>query len=128
MQQSIIAVFLTFAFASVGNAAHYFATITAVDAEKGTITYKVTSGKDKDKEVKATVNKDCVLKEGMYRLGKPATTMEGDEIADGLKNSLFQKASPEKPLKVDIFTANQANDDKGIKEGDVIKILVNPKP
>jgi hypothetical protein len=31
-------------------------------------------------------------------------------------------------LKVDVFTANEANADKGVKEGDVIKILVNPKP
>ena len=128
MRHSSVAVFLTFAFASVGNAAHYFANITAVDAEKGTVTYTVTSGKDKDKEVTATVIKDCVLKEGFYRLGKPATTTEGDEISDGLKNSVFKKASPEKPLKVDIFTANEANADKGIKQGDVTKILVNPKP
>ena len=57
MRQLFVAVFLVLVFSSVANAAHYFATITAVDAEKGTVTYKVTSGKDKDKEQAAT-NKD----------------------------------------------------------------------
>ena len=31
-----------------------------------------TNGKDKDKKVKATVIKGCVIKEGSYVLGKPA--------------------------------------------------------
>lgn len=125
----VVAVLLSFALAHEATAAHYFAAITAVDAEKGTVTYTVTFGKEKDAEAKgARVAKDCVIKEGYYRLGKPATTKEGDDIADGLKNAIFKKATPEKPVKVNIYTADEDDADKGIKKGDIVKILVNPLP
>ena len=99
----------------------------AVDAEKdGHFTAR--SGKNKDLVVKATVAKNCAVKEGYYRAGKPAVTKEGDDIEDGLKNPVFKKATEKEPLRVDIYTADEDDADKGIKKGDVIKILVNPPP
>src|SRR5215831_5301647 len=110
MQRYILAALLTVAFASVASAAtprHRFVVITGVDAEKGTITYTIVSGPDKDSEVKAPITKSCVLKEGYYRLGKPATLNEGDDIENGLKNAVFQKATAKNPLRVDIWTAEE---------------------
>ena len=70
------------AVAAVAVAAEqHFAEITAVDAEKRTVTYTVTFGKNRGAVVTVPLAKDCVLKEGYYRLGKPATTKEGDDIA-----------------------------------------------
>jgi hypothetical protein len=106
----------------------YFAVITAVDAEKGTVVYTITFGKDKDQQVKATVVKGCVIKAGSYILGKPARTEEGGDIPNGLKNKTFKAASAENPLQVNVFTADEDNLEKGIRRGDLIKILVNPKP
>jgi hypothetical protein len=105
-----------------------FAVITGVDAEKGTVTYTVTFGKNKDTVVQAPVAKGCVIKEGSYQLGKPAVTKEGDDVADGLKNPVFQKATDKNPLRVNIYTAAEDDADNGIKQGDVVKILVNPPP
>ena len=62
-----------------------------------------------------------------HDLGKPATTKEGDDIADGLKSPVFKKASAEKPLRVNIYTAEEDDVGKGISRGDVVKILVNPE-
>jgi hypothetical protein len=128
MRRFLIAAFLTLAFSSVATAERYFAAITDVDAEKGTVIYTITFGKDRNDVVKAQVAKDCVIKEGYYRLGKPAATKEGDDIPGGLKNPVFMKASAQKPLRVNIYTADQDDEAKGIRVGDVIKILVNPPP
>ena len=127
MRWSIVAVILALA-AGPAPAAHYFAVITSVDADKRTVNYTVTAGKNKDSVVGGTVIKDCVIKEGYYRLGKPAVTKEGDDIPDGLKNGVFKKATSENPLRVDLYTADEDDAEKGIKKGDVIKILVNPPP
>jgi hypothetical protein len=128
MRGSVLALLLTVAVAGQAPAAHYFAVITSADAEKRTVNYTITFGKDKDSVVGGTVAKDCIIKEGYYRLGKPAVTKEGDDIPDGLKNGMFKKATSENPLRVDIYTADEDDADKGIKKGDVIKILVNPPP
>jgi hypothetical protein len=128
MRRLLVAALLIFAVAGRTTAGHAFAVITAVDAEKGTVDYTTTAGKNKGPVVKVPVAKDCVLKEGYYRLGKPAVTKEGDDIPDGLKNDVFKKATAENPLKVDIYTADEDDADKGVKKGDVIKILVNPPP
>ncbi|MFO0965512.1 MAG: hypothetical protein U0793_08000 [Gemmataceae bacterium] len=58
-----------------------------------------------------------MFKEGYYRLGKPAVTKEGDDIKDGLKNMVFQKASAENPLRANIFTAEEDDAAKGVKKG-----------
>lgn len=128
MRGFVLALLITVAGVDQAPAAHYFAVITSVDAEKRKVNYTVTAGKDKDSVVGGIVAKDCVIKEGYYRLGKPAVTKEGDDIPDGLKNGAFKKASSDNPLKVDIYTADEDDADKGIKKGDVIKILVNPPP
>ena len=125
----LVATLLSLAPAHGADAAHYFATITEVDAKKGTVSYNVTTGKDRGTTVVgASVAKDCVIKEGVYRQGKPARTFENDDIADGLKNDVFNNASAEKPLRVDIYTADEDDAEKGIKKGDIVKILVNPPP
>jgi hypothetical protein len=123
-----VTILLTLALAGWAVAGHRFATITAVDAEKGTITYAIPAGPDKATDVRGVVARECVIKEGIYRLGKPATTKEGDDIAGGLKNAVFKKATAENSVRVDIWTADSDDADKGIKRGDVIKILVNPEP
>lgn len=127
MRHFIFSFLTLFLLAGAASAARLFADILAVDAEKGTVTYVVTFGKNKGAEFKIPVAKDCVFKEGYYRLGKPAVTKEGDDIKDGLKNMVFQKASAENPLRANIFTAEEDDAAKGVKKGDVLKILVNPK-
>lgn len=128
MHKLILATVCVLLTSSVALAERLFAEITGVDAAKGTINYKITFGKDKKgTEVNnAQVIKDCVIREGFYRLGKPARTEEKDEIVNGLKNFVFEKASPDNPLRVNIYTADADDAEKGIKKGDVIKILVNP--
>ena len=126
MKKAIAALVLTLTMTAVATAGRYFAIITKVDADKNTIVYSTTFGKDRVTDVTGTLAKDCVIKEGYYRLGKPATTKEGDVIANGLRHPVFQKATAEKPLQVNIYTADADDKDKGIKSGDVIKILVNP--
>lgn len=127
MRNLFLATVCFFLLASVALAERLFAQITAADADKGTIDFKIVSGKKKDTEIKAApIAKDCVIREGSYRLGKPAQVIEGDAIANGLKNFVFQKAAPDNPLRVNIFTADADDAEKGIKKGDVIKILVNP--
>ena len=128
MRWLIVAVLLSFAVAGRAAAGHAFAVITGADAEKGTVDYTGPAGPNKGSVAKAAVAKDCVLKEGYRRLGKPGVTKEGDDIPDGLKNDVFKKATAENPLKVDIYTADEDDPDKGVKKGDVIKILVNPPP
>jgi hypothetical protein len=127
MIRFILAAVLTVAMASVAAAEHYFANITAVDAGKGTVVYKVTFGKNKNKEFKANVAKDCVIREGFYRLGKPARLQEGEHLVNGLRNFVFEMARADNPLKVNIYTADAADKDKGSREGDIVKILVHPK-
>ena len=56
-----------------------------------------------------------------------AEIQEGDVLVNGLRNFVFEKVSPDNPLRVDIYTADTADADKGINEGDIVKILVNPK-
>jgi hypothetical protein len=122
----VLAAFVAFAAAGAADARHYFAAIVAVDAEKGTITYTLTSGKDRDTEHKATLAKGCVIKEGYYRLGKPAVTKEGDDVTGGLKNAVFGKASAENRVRVNVYVADEDDEAKGVKKGEVVKILVNP--
>jgi hypothetical protein len=119
---------LLIVLASNAQSAHYFASISEVDAAKGVVTYTHTRGKDKGTIFKAPVGKNCVIKEGAYFLGKPAGTKEGDDVAEGLKNAKFKNATAEQPLTVDIFTADADDEEKGIKAGDIVKILVNPAP
>lgn len=128
MRKMTLVLLLTFVGAGVANAGRYFAAITGVDPAKGTIAYTITFGKERNTEAKAKVAKDCVIKEGFYRLGKPARTVEGDDIADGLKNPVFAKASAENPVRVNVYTADADDQGKGIRQGDVVKILVNPPP
>jgi hypothetical protein len=128
MRRLILVVVLTLGVAGVAGAERYFAAITGVDSATNTVEYTVTYGKDKGKDVKGRVAKDCIIKEGFYRLGKPAKTHEGDDIAAGLKNAAFKKATADKPLKVNIYTADDDDAPNGVKKGDVIKILVNPEP
>ena len=101
--------------------------IIGVDADKGIISYVPALGKNKGAEKKIQAVKDCVCKVGYFRFGKPAFAMEGEVIAKGLRNPMFQKASVEKPVRVDILTAQRDDDTLGIKKGDVVKVLVNPK-
>jgi hypothetical protein len=121
-------VLLSLVAAVAAAAEHNFAEITAVDVEKRTVTYTIVGGKMRGAEVTAPLAKDCVLKEGDYRLGKPATTKEGEDIADGLANPVFKKASDKNPLRVNVYTAEEDDADKKVKRGDVLKILVNPPP
>jgi len=127
MHKFLLAALCVLFLSSAAFAERFFASITAVDAKKGEIVFDRIVKKEKVKAVKATVAKDCVIREGQYRLGKPATTIEGEVLVNGLKNFVFEKASAEVPLRVTIFTADAADADKGIKIGDVIKILVHPK-
>jgi hypothetical protein len=101
--------------------------IFGVNAEKGIITFVTTLGIKKGIEKKIQATKDCVCKVGYFRFGKPAYSMEGQEFAKGLRDRIFQMASPEKPLRVDFLTAQRDDDAKGIKKGDVVKVLVNPR-
>lgn len=128
MYRPIGALLVLFAGAGIASAGRYFAAITHVDPDKRTITYVITYGKTRDTIVNARVHKDCVIKEGYYRLGKPAVTKEGDDVPDGLKNAMFKNATAEKPLFVNIYTADKDDPDKEEKFGDVLKILVNPPP
>ena len=128
MNKLVLAVVVTLAVAGTVAAERQFADITRVDADKAIIEYTIYYGKKKDTDVKARVAKVCVIKEGYFRLGKPAQTKEMDDIPNGLNNQQFQKATAEKPLRVNIYTADDDDKDKGIKAGDVIKILVNPPP
>ena len=128
MRRFMLVGFLSLLIAGVAGAGRYFAAITAVDPATDKVEYTVTYGKDKGKDVKARVGKDCIIKEGYYRLGKPAKTHEGDEIKGGLKNAIFKKATADKPVRVNIYTADDDDAPNGVKKGDVIKILVNPEP
>ena len=102
---------------------HFGVDIVSVDADKGIIVFIRKNGA----EQKVQVVKDCVCKVGSYHYGKPASTMEGKEFADGIRNDVFKKASAEMPLRADILTARTDNDGKGIKAGEAVKILVNRK-
>lgn len=124
MKKYLLAVGIVLSQVAVVMAGRYFAVITAVNADKGTITYALTFGQDKGQVFKGVLAKECVIKEGYYRLGKPATTKEGEDLANGLRNPIFKNASPEKPVRVNIYTADE--NDANVKAGEVIKILVNP--
>ncbi len=128
MRRFLLAALLALVLTGVSSAGRYFARITAVDPDKGTATYTITFGKEKGTEVTARVAKGCVIKEGYYRLGKPATTKEGDDVAGGLKNAVFKKASADKPVTVNVYTADEDDKDAGVKKGEITKILVNPGP
>jgi hypothetical protein len=126
MHKYLASLLLLAVLAPWASAHWWFAEITAVDVEKGIVTYTITFGNMKNTEVKAGIVRDCVIKEGFYRLGKPAAATEEADIANGLKNALFKKASRENPLRVNIFTANEDDNATGIQRGDILKILVNP--
>ena len=128
MHKYLASMLLLAVLAPLASAHWWFAEITAVDAEKGTVTYTITFGNMKNTEVNAGIVRDCVIKEGFYRLGKPAKATEGADIANGLKNAAFKKASRDNPLRVNIFTADEDDAAKGIRRGDVKRILVNPPP
>jgi hypothetical protein len=126
VRKFFIALALTVTLAAAVTARQHFAVITGVDVDKGTVVYTITFGKERDTEVKAKLAKGCVIREGFYRLGKPARTKEGDEIVNGLRDPRFQKATAEKPLRVNVYTADADDADRGVKRGEVVKILVNP--
>lgn len=128
MKKFVFASVFTLTMVAAVTAGQNFAAISGVDADKGTVTYTITYGKNKDTEVTAKVTKDCVIKHGYYRLGKPATTKEGDEVANGLRNAVFQKATRDNPVRVNVYTADEDDAALGVKRGDVVKILVNPPP
>ncbi len=128
MHRYLASLLLLVVLAPLASAQWWFAEITAVDVEKGIVTYTITFGKMKDTEVKAGLVRDCVIKEGFYRLGKPAEATLGADIAKGLKNAVCKKASRENPLRVNLFTADEDDNATGIQRGDVTKILVNPPP
>ena len=69
MHKYLASLLLLVVLAPLASAHWWFAEITAVDAEKGTVTYTITFGKMKDTVVKADIAKGCVVKEGFYRLG-----------------------------------------------------------
>lgn len=131
MKKHALAIVMVIFCCSTAAARHYFANITAVDADKGTVTFKIKTKtiEDgvKDTVITAKITKDCVIREGYYRLGKPATTIESDELVNGLKNFVFQNASKDLPLKVDIFTVDADDKDKGHSKGDIVKILVKTR-
>ncbi len=127
MRNLLFVVGVTLAGAGVAAAEQQFALITAADADKATVTYSITFGKNRDNQVTAKVAKGCVIKEGYYRLGKPAKRVEGDDLFNGLRNPIFQKATPANGVRVNIYTADEDDQDRGVRRGDVIKILVNPR-
>jgi hypothetical protein len=98
MRSLFFASLLALAIGGVASAEHHFANITAVDVEKGTVVYTIRAGKGLNTEVEAPIAKNCVVKEGLYRQGKPAVTKEGDDIVNGLKNPVFQHATDKNPL------------------------------
>jgi hypothetical protein len=53
--------------------------------------------------------------------------VEGNDIFEGLRNPIFQKATPDNAMRVNIYTADEDDQDRGVRRGDVFKILVNPK-
>jgi hypothetical protein len=127
MRWFILSGLLALAVTGEAKAARYFAAVTAADPVNNTIVYTIRVGKDRNTVVNARVARDCVIKEGYYRLGKPARTVEGDDIAGGLKSPVFTKASVEKPVRVNIYTADEDDPGRGVRRGDVVKILVNPE-
>jgi hypothetical protein len=122
----VLAAFVALTAAGATNAGRYFAEITSVDAEKGSVTYTVTQGKDRGTQFQARIARGCVIKEGYHRLGKPGFTKEGDDVTGGLKNAVFGKASAENPVRVNVYTADEDDEANGVKKGEVVKILVNP--
>src|SRR5947208_1640657 len=76
MSKYILATACTLALTGAAAAEHFFANVTAVDAARGTVVFKVTAGKKKGQEIKAKLAPDCVIREGSYRLGKPAKLIE----------------------------------------------------
>jgi hypothetical protein len=131
----LLAAVVTLAVAGAAAAEHYFARIVGVDAAKGTVVFKVgfsdkataDKGPAKARELKATVIRECVIREGSYRLGKPAKLVEGAPLENGLRNFVFRNASAAMPLRANIYTADADNKEQGIKQGDIIKILVHPQ-
>src|SRR5687767_14325706 len=99
MKNTLLAAVVILGLAGVASAEHFFANITAADHVKNTIVFKVTSGKQKGNEIKATLIRECVIREGSYRLGKPAQLKEGDPLVNGLRNFAFQNVSAERPVR-----------------------------
>src|SRR5262249_48249443 len=62
MKKSAIALVLLLTVTAAVMARPGFGAITSVDAEKNTITYTITFGKDRGTEIKTVIHKDCVIK------------------------------------------------------------------
>jgi len=133
MKRFVLALIATAVVANVALGEYFSAIIVGVDAEKGIIEYRKGPAPTKPggKIYKATVNKDCIIKEGERFLGKAGPgapplppPREGETIANGLKNSRFQDLTPEKYVPVLLYTFEVDDKDNGIKADDVKKILV----
>ena len=99
MHPFLLASFGVLLLAGAALADRYFANIIAVDPDKRTIVMDITAGLKKGADVKAPVAKDCVIRDGEVRLGKPARIIEGDVLVNGLKNFIFEKVSREQPVR-----------------------------
>jgi len=86
-----LALFLCGVVAAVVVAAEIRATITKVDAEKGTVTFKENKGKGQfGDEQTVKVDKDVKVLKGVF--DKDTKTLkEGDPIEGGLKSETFTK-------------------------------------
>lgn len=80
-----------FALAGIAEARWVFADIIGIDADKRIVEYRITFGKARGTDVKVTIAKDCQVKEGYYRLGKPATTKVGDDIPMASRMGCFAR-------------------------------------
>ena len=56
MRRFILAAVLALAITGVATAGRYFAVITAVDADKDTVTYTITHGKERNNDVTAKLD------------------------------------------------------------------------
>src|SRR5262249_29575465 len=126
MKKFGLAIVLTLALVGITMAERYQAIIIGANADKGTVEYRRRYLKDFKEPVMANVTKDCAIREGKVILGKPLRIEEGEPIINGLGNFIFQNANAANPLHVNIFTADADDKDKGIRKGDVVKILVPP--
>jgi hypothetical protein len=116
---------LVFCLCLVAIGADFQGAITAVDPEKGTVTFKQSTGFGKDTKygdpVTLKVAKDLKIAKGKFDKDTKAFTA-GDAIEGGLKAEQFAKIDSEKGVRVQITT----DDDKDAKElkKDITQILI----
>lgn len=127
MKKFVLAIVFTAALVGITAAGQFHAVIINANPDNNTIEYKQTYLKGYKEPVKANVSKDCVFREGTVILGKPLKVTEGEPIVNGLRNLIFENAKDSNPLYVRIYTADADDKDKGIRAGDVVKVLVLPK-